>query len=127
MLWELHARTVWLRKGMFPYGWPEAWTQSDTEEAHRAWHRYVAARRVAKVPKRLSSTPTLNSTALVVPGGNDVHKPQRRAVRLASPFFGWQSAGRGRRDALPYSDVNPVQGLQARITGSGNTLPKRQA
>lgn len=32
--------------------WPEAWTQSDTEEAHRAWHRYVAARRTAKVPKR---------------------------------------------------------------------------
>jgi predicted nucleic acid-binding protein len=32
--------------------WPEAWTQSDTEEAYRAWHRYVAARRTAKVPKR---------------------------------------------------------------------------
>lgn len=32
--------------------WPEAWTQSDTEEAHRAWHRYVAARRAAKIPKR---------------------------------------------------------------------------
>lgn len=25
--------------------WPEAWTQADTEEAHRAWHRYVTARR----------------------------------------------------------------------------------
>ena len=32
--------------------WPEAWTQSDTEEAHRAWHRYVAVRRAAKIPKR---------------------------------------------------------------------------
>lgn len=32
--------------------WPEAWTQSDTEEAHHAWHRYVAARRAARVPKR---------------------------------------------------------------------------
>ena len=32
--------------------WPEAWAQSDTEEAHRAWHRYVAARRTARVPKR---------------------------------------------------------------------------
>src|ERR1019366_2999018 len=32
--------------------WPEAWAQPDTEEAHRAWHRYVAARRTAKVPKR---------------------------------------------------------------------------
>jgi predicted nucleic acid-binding protein len=32
--------------------WPEAWTQSDTEEAHHAWHRYVAARRTARVPKR---------------------------------------------------------------------------
>lgn len=32
--------------------WPEVWTQSDTEEAHCAWHRYVAARRTAKVPKR---------------------------------------------------------------------------
>ena len=32
--------------------WPEAWTQSDTEESHRAWHRYVAARRTAKGPKR---------------------------------------------------------------------------
>jgi predicted nucleic acid-binding protein len=32
--------------------WPEVWTQSDTEEAHRAWHRYVAVRRAAKVPKR---------------------------------------------------------------------------
>ena len=32
--------------------WPEPWTQSDTEEAHRAWHRYVAARRTARVPKR---------------------------------------------------------------------------
>jgi predicted nucleic acid-binding protein len=32
--------------------WPETWTQVDTEEAHRAWHRYVGARRTAKVPKR---------------------------------------------------------------------------
>ena len=32
--------------------WPEAWNQADTEEAHRAWHRYVAARRIAHVPKR---------------------------------------------------------------------------
>ena len=32
--------------------WSEAWTQLDTEEAHRAWHRYVAARRTARVPKR---------------------------------------------------------------------------
>ena len=32
--------------------WPEVWAQPDTEEAHRAWHRYVAARRTAKVPKR---------------------------------------------------------------------------
>src|ERR1035441_7988720 len=32
--------------------WPEAWTQSDTEEAHHAWHRYVAGRRTARVPKR---------------------------------------------------------------------------
>lgn len=32
--------------------WPEAWSQADSEEAHRAWHRYVAARRTAKVSKR---------------------------------------------------------------------------
>ncbi len=32
--------------------WPEAWTTADTEEAHRAWHRYVTIRRTAKVPKR---------------------------------------------------------------------------
>lgn len=32
--------------------WPEAWIQADTEEAHRAWYRYVSARRAAKVPKR---------------------------------------------------------------------------
>lgn len=32
--------------------WPEVWTQADTEEAHQAWHRYVTARRTAKVPKR---------------------------------------------------------------------------
>ncbi|MCU0785308.1 MAG: type II toxin-antitoxin system VapC family toxin [Verrucomicrobia bacterium] len=32
--------------------WLEGWTQPDTEEAHRAWHRYVTARRTAKVPKR---------------------------------------------------------------------------
>lgn len=32
--------------------WPEAWTQTDTEEAHHAWNRYVAARRTDKVPKR---------------------------------------------------------------------------
>lgn len=32
--------------------WPETWNQADTEQAHRAWHRYVAARRAAKVPKR---------------------------------------------------------------------------
>ena len=25
--------------------WPEAWTELDTGEAQRAWHRYVAARR----------------------------------------------------------------------------------
>ncbi len=29
-----------------------AWLQPDTEEAHRAWQRYVSARRAAKVPKR---------------------------------------------------------------------------
>ena len=32
--------------------WPEAWTLADIEEAHRAWNRYVTARRTAKVPKR---------------------------------------------------------------------------
>ena len=32
--------------------WAGGWTPSDTEEAHRAWHRYVAARRTARVPKR---------------------------------------------------------------------------
>ena len=32
--------------------WPEAWTQADTEEAHRAWHRYVTARRATMAPKR---------------------------------------------------------------------------
>ena len=32
--------------------WPEAWTQADTEEAHRAWHRHVTARRATKIPKR---------------------------------------------------------------------------
>ena len=32
--------------------WPEAWNQTDTEEAHRAWHRYVSARRATKIPKR---------------------------------------------------------------------------
>jgi hypothetical protein len=32
--------------------WPESWTLADTEEAHRAWHRYVAARRTGSVPKR---------------------------------------------------------------------------
>lgn len=32
--------------------WPEAWRQGDTEEAHRAWHRYVAARRAARILKR---------------------------------------------------------------------------
>ena len=40
----------------FPFNlgviWPEAWTQADTEEAHRAWHRYVTARRATKAPKR---------------------------------------------------------------------------
>jgi len=33
--------------------WPEAWTQLDTEEAHRAWQRYIAARRGSKATKRL--------------------------------------------------------------------------
>ncbi len=32
--------------------WPEAWQFGDTEEAHRGWHRYVAARRTARIPKR---------------------------------------------------------------------------
>ncbi len=32
--------------------WPEAWNQADTEEAHRAWNRYVSARRAGKDPKR---------------------------------------------------------------------------
>ncbi len=32
--------------------WPEAWMLADTEEAHRAWQRYVAARRVSSLPKR---------------------------------------------------------------------------
>ncbi len=32
--------------------WPEVWTHVDTEEAHRAWNRYVTARRTSKVPKR---------------------------------------------------------------------------
>jgi len=32
--------------------WPESWTQADTAEAHRAWHRYVSARRAVKAPKR---------------------------------------------------------------------------
>jgi predicted nucleic acid-binding protein len=32
--------------------WPETWTQADTEEAHRAWHRCISARRAFKAPKR---------------------------------------------------------------------------
>ena len=32
--------------------WPEAWTQADSEEAHRVWHRYVSARRAVQAPKR---------------------------------------------------------------------------
>ena len=32
--------------------WPETWTEADTEEAHRAWHRYVVARRATNCPKR---------------------------------------------------------------------------
>ena len=32
--------------------WPESWSRADTEEAHRAWHRYVIARRATKAPKR---------------------------------------------------------------------------
>ena len=32
--------------------WPEVWTPTDTEIAHQAWHRYVTARRTAKIPKR---------------------------------------------------------------------------
>ena len=32
--------------------WLEAWAESDTKAAHSAWHRYVAARRTTKVPKR---------------------------------------------------------------------------
>ena len=30
----------------------EAWTFSDTEVSHRAWHAYVKARRSDKIPKR---------------------------------------------------------------------------
>ena len=40
-----------------------------------------------------------------LPSGNPLglaEMAKRRAVRLACPFFGWQFAGRGRRDALPY-------------------------
>jgi predicted nucleic acid-binding protein len=32
--------------------WLEPWNQTDTNEAHRAWHRYVATRRATKIPKR---------------------------------------------------------------------------
>ena len=32
--------------------WPEAWTLADTMAAHEAWHRYVAAKRAGKIPKR---------------------------------------------------------------------------
>jgi hypothetical protein len=32
--------------------WPEVWTQGDTEEAHRAWHRYVSGRRATRILKR---------------------------------------------------------------------------
>ncbi|MBI4662578.1 MAG: type II toxin-antitoxin system VapC family toxin [Verrucomicrobia bacterium] len=32
--------------------WPETWTQADTEEAHRAWHRCISARRAINAPKR---------------------------------------------------------------------------
>jgi len=32
--------------------WPEAWTELDTQESHHAWHRYVAARRSSRIPKR---------------------------------------------------------------------------
>ncbi len=32
--------------------WPDSWMQADTEEAHRAWHRYVSNRRTTHVTKR---------------------------------------------------------------------------
>ncbi len=43
-----------LNQFLFDLGvaWPEAWTQADTEEAHRAWHRYVSARRASRILKR---------------------------------------------------------------------------
>jgi predicted nucleic acid-binding protein len=32
--------------------WLESWSRLDTEEAHRAWHRYVAIRRATRAVKR---------------------------------------------------------------------------
>jgi len=32
--------------------WTEVWTQTDTLAAHGAWHRYVAGKRVGRIPKR---------------------------------------------------------------------------
>jgi len=56
------------------------------------------------------------------------HEPQRRAVRLACPVQdkvnrNSDSRKGDRRDALPYVDSSPVQGLQARSAHSGNSLP----
>ena len=46
-----------------------------------------------------------------------------QCVSPARVSAGNPPTGRGRRDALPYSDASPVQGLQARIARSGNSLP----
>ena len=55
------------------------------------------------------------------------HEPQSRAVRLACPVQdkvnrNSDSRKGGRRDALPYVDGSPVQGLQALSAHSGNSL-----
>ena len=44
---------------------------------------------------------------------------KRRAVRLAYPAQRIASRKKGRRDALPYFDVGPVQDRKARQTAGG--------
>lgn len=44
------------RQELFLYhlqiSWSEAWTESETQAAHAAWHRYVQSRRLRRIDKR---------------------------------------------------------------------------
>jgi hypothetical protein len=84
---------------------PRPSEQATKQAPERAGRSLAPLRDALQFVRQSGRRPPFAPTDHRLPSGNPAgltEMAKRRAGRLACPFFGWQFAGRGKRDALPY-------------------------